>query len=147
MKSVTKALTIVALSVATSTFGQKIASTAVPAAVMTKFQKDFPSVKDAEWKMDGVNYHVDFEIARKDVDVWYSPQAKFIKKESELVQEYLPKEVIAVIDSNYKDYKTDDVKKFVVGSTVTYVVELEATGKDLKVTFDKTGKVLNSVPK
>lgn len=144
MNTLNKILTVALVTFSTSTFAQKIASTAVPENVMHKFQKDFPTAKDVDWKKDGLNYHADFEIANKDVDVWYSSDAKFIKKKSELVKEDLPKEVIAVIDSNYKDYKTDEIEKHVLGSTVTYLVELESKAGSIKVTFDKAGKVLNT---
>lgn len=50
-----------------------------------------------------------------------------------------------MIDANYKDYKTDDIEKHVLGSTVTYTVELESKSGSIKVTFDKAGKVLNSI--
>lgn len=83
MNTLNKILTVVVVTFTTSTFAQKIASTAVPENVMHKFQKDFPTAKDVDWKKDGLNYHADFEIANKDVDVWYSPDAKFIKKKSE----------------------------------------------------------------
>lgn len=129
-------------------FAQKISKNEVPSLVINSFQQAFPKASDIDWKRDGELYKVDFEIGIPDLDhdVWYENTGKLIKHKEEISKSDLPKEIKTKIETEFADYKIDDIKKITEEDRVNYVVELESIQQDWKVSFDANGTVLNKIP-
>ncbi|MDT0294341.1 PepSY-like domain-containing protein [Mesonia ostreae] len=117
----------------------------VPASLISTFQKEFTNVNDVEWEKDMENYKVEFEVDRKDYDVWYATNGQEVKRKVEISSSELPSAVSNVIKKNYADFSIDDVDMIKKGNDITYEIDLETFTKELEITVDKNGKVLSEI--
>src|SRR5690554_5033479 len=58
--------------------------------VRNTFMKDHKNATDIEWERDMDNYKVEFDMGRKEHQVWYSATGDVIKKEQEITESELP---------------------------------------------------------
>ncbi len=122
---------------------QDLNSADVPANLKNTFSKEYPTATDIEWKKELDQYKVEFEIKRKDHEVWYNASGTTIKKEQEITEAELPQAIRAVIKSKYGGYKVDDVEIVWKNSMKTYEVELEKGHDEKHVIFDDKARVLS----
>lgn len=132
---------------ANTAFGQDIPQSQVPSVIVNNFQQTFPKAYDIEWELDGENYKVEFEtgLLGTDHDVRYDKTGKLVRHKEEISKRDLPQKVLAKINSDFKSYRVDDVKKNTEGDKVTYILELKTFSEELKVAFDSEGNVLSKV--
>lgn len=125
-------------------FAQKIEQGKVPSAIVSNFEKDHPRAKDIEWERDGDNYKVEFEIgdSKQDHISWYNSEGNLIKHKMEISYNQLPVKVAAKLESDFADFKTDDIYKIDEGGKTKYKVELKNGKEELKVVFDENGNLL-----
>lgn len=125
-------------------FAQKIEQGNVPSAIVNTFQKDHPRATDIEWERDRENYKVDFEIgdSKQDHVAWYSKDGDLIKHKMEITYNQLPVKVAAKLESDFTDFKTDDIYKIDEGGKTKYKIELKKGKEEQKVIFDENGNLL-----
>lgn len=127
-------------------FGQDISAKEVPSVILNKFQKAFPKAYSVEWEKENGNYKVDFETGLgKDHKIWYNESASVIREKEDISKSSLPKVIIEQLNKDYSKYKVDDVSKITENGTTKYKVELDSFTKDLKLTFDSSGKMISSI--
>ncbi|WP_432714327.1 PepSY-like domain-containing protein [Pedobacter sp.] len=139
-----KKLIIIATAVLLFTnvsFAQDIPSTDVPSVVLNSFNKSFPKSSKVEWEIKGENYNAEFNINRRDHEVWISKTGAILKHKKELKPSELPAAVKAQINQSYAGYRIDDVDQYEVNKQFYYKVELKKQNVERKVTFDQKGKV------
>ncbi len=120
---------------------QDLAEAEVPRVVVNVFHKTFPKASKVEWekKIDG--YNVEFDIGRRDHEVWINDQGQIVKHKKELRSSELPKPVRDAIAQQYKGFRIDDADQFETGKKFYYKAELKKSGEERKVIFDQVGKV------
>ncbi len=124
-------------------FGQDLKETEVPSVVLNTFKQKFPKAVDVEWKLKAEMFKAEFEIGKDDHEIWLEKSGKIVKHKEEIKSEQLPKEVLASINKDYKDYKIHDSNKTDNAGVVTYKVELKNPGSELDITYDKNGKLIS----
>lgn len=144
-----KQITLIATAfilVSTVSFAQDINPSQVPSVVANSFKKEFPKASDIEWKKDGDNFKVDFEIGWfTDHEIWYDAAGQLIKHVEEIAKGDLPKAVTSKIDIDFSELKIDGAKKITEGDQVSYAVELENFSEEWKVIFSNTGETLQKI--
>lgn len=134
-------------SFATTAWAQDVPQSQVPSLIVNSFQQAFPKATDIEWELDGENYKVEFEIGLLDTDhdAWYDKAGKLIKHKEEISKSNLPQKVSAKINSDFKGYRMDDVKKITEGNKITYTLEVKSSGEEWKIAIDAEGNILSKV--
>lgn len=118
----------------------------VPADLRTTFEQGYPNAADVEWEKEGESYKVEFEIDRKDHEIWYTADGNTSKTEKQISENDLPQAIQSAISSSYSEYNIDSVEMTEEGGSATYQVELEKGWNDEKqVVFDADGKVLSEM--
>ena len=64
-----------------SSKAQDIHKKNVPSVVKAAFSKAYPGATDVDWKMEGANYKVDFDLAKADHKATYTVKGKTISFE------------------------------------------------------------------
>ena len=114
----------------------------IPKNLSDEFKKAYPTASDVEWEMEGNQYQVEFEIDRRDHEIWYDADAKVVKSEQEISKDDLPEQIKSTLSSTYGAYKIEDIETTEENNTVTYVIDLEKGWNDEKtVVLDKNGTV------
>lgn len=134
---------IMLLIVSTVAMAQDINSSEVPETVRTTFMKDHNKATDVEWERDMDNYKVEFDIGRREHQVWYSTSGVVIKKEQDIDEADLPEAVREAINREYPGYYVSDVEMTWHNNATTYKMEIEKGQEEWKVVFDAMGKTLH----
>lgn len=122
---------------------QGLNSSDIPSNLKEAFNKEYTKTTDVEWEKEMDNYKVEFELNRKEHEVWYSPSGNVLKMEQEIAEAQLPQVIHDAIKSQYDGCRMDDVDMIWENNTTTYEVELEKGQNEKHITFDGNAKVLN----
>lgn len=104
---------------------QDIPSSQVPNEVKTAFLRVEANPKDVEWEKKGQYYEVEYEIGRFDHELWISPTGQILRHKEEVSSSNLPQSIKNLLQTQYKEFRVDDVDKLTVGNNVFYKIELE----------------------
>lgn len=115
----------------------------VPEAIRNAFAKVHANATDVEWEKDWDNYKVEFDIGRREHEIWYTVSGKIIKKEQDITEADLPQTIRDAIKLKYAGYRVDDVEMTWQDNATTYEVELEKGKEEWEITFDASGQILN----
>lgn len=136
------ALMVVAATITSQVFAQKLLEADVPTPVKTAFQKNFPQAEVEMWEKEGVNYEVEFKMNKSMQSVLLDAQGSIIETEIEIEISQLPNGVLDYIKVNYKRQSVREAAKVTdTKGTVTY--EAEIKGMDLL--FDSNGKFIKEI--
>jgi hypothetical protein len=145
MKKIMKTLIGMAFCVAgisLSAKAQDIPQNQVPSVVLNALQVKFPNAKEVEWELKGDQYKADFEVGKRDHDVWIDKTGNIKKHKEDFPKSELPQAIGQALEKDFKTYKLDDVDKLDQEGKITYEVKLESESEDLKIMFTPEGKVL-----
>lgn len=115
----------------------------VPGNLKDAFNKEYSKATNVEWEKELDNYKVEFDLNRRDPEVWYNASGTVLKKEIEITEGELPQALRDAIKSRYAGYRVDDVEKIWQNNATTYEVELEKGQDEKYIVFDDNGKVLS----
>lgn len=127
------------------TYGQDVAVKDVPSVVMNSFKKAFPNVAAVEWEMKGDLYNAEFDVNRRDHEVWLNSKGSIVKHKQEIKSREIPEVVMKNLKSNFKGYWIDEVDKYEVAKQFFYKVELQTLTKEVNVVLDSKGSIVNRV--
>ena len=127
------------------TYGQDIAVKDVPFVVMNSFKKAFPNAAAEEWEMKGDLYNAEFDVNRRDHEVWLNSKGSIIKHKQEIKSREIPAVVMKMLKQNFKGYWIDEVDKYEVAKQFFYKVELKTLTKESNVVLDNKGVIVNRV--
>lgn len=127
------------------TYAQDIPVGSVPAAVMTSFTKTFPNAVKVEWEMKGELYNAEFDVDRRDHEVWLNNKGAIVKHKQEIKSRELPAAVSASLKKNYKGFWIDDVDKYEVAKQFYYKIELKTLTQEKNIVVDGKGAIVNMV--
>ena len=120
---------------------QGVKTSAVPAAVTSKFTTLYPASKADQWKDVKGNYETKFTDAKIKKCVEIDPSGGVIKTTTTIPASELPKSVSEYVAKNYKDEKIKEAGKTVEADGK---VKYEATVKDNHLCFDASGTFIKS---
>lgn len=120
---------------------QDIPSSKVPEAVKNALMKIHSNAKGIEWEKTGESYNVEYEIGRKDHELWISPEGEILRHKEDISSSNLPQSIKNKIKSEYKGYRIEDAEKLTVKNQVFYKIELDGRGNnsDLDLILDANG--------
>lgn len=127
------------------TYAQDIPVSSVPSAVMNSFKKAFPKAAKVEWEMKGDLYNADFDVERRDHEVWINSKGAIVKHKQELKSRELPAVVTQSLKQHFKGFWIDDVDKYEVGKQFFYKVELKTLTQEKNIVVDSKGTVINRI--
>ncbi len=127
------------------TYAQDIPVSSVPAVVMTSFTKTFPNAVKVEWEMKGELYNAEFDVDRRDHEVWLNNKGAIVKHKQEIKSRELPAAVSASLKKNYKGFWIDDVDKYEVAKQFYYKIELKTLTQEKNIVVDGKGAIVNMV--
>lgn len=113
----------------------------VPAIVLSAFNKSFPRASDVEWEMEGEYYNAEFDVGRKDHEVWLDSKGTIMKHKQELKARELPDPIAKKVKENNAGYRIDDIDKITEGNQVFYKIELEKSNTEKTIVVDQNGEV------
>jgi hypothetical protein len=124
---------------------QDVPQNQVPSVVLNAFQVKFPNATDIDWELKGDQYKVDFEIGTRDHDVWIDKNGSIKKHKEDISQKDLPPGIVNKIAKDFSSYKIDDTDKIEADGKIVYLVELDGTADDRKVTFASNGEIQENI--
>lgn len=127
------------------TYAQDINVGAVPPVVVTSFNKAFPKAAKVEWEMKGDLYNADFDVDRRDHEVWINGKGSIVKHKQEIKSRELPTLVAQSLKKNFKGFWIDDVDKYEVGKQFFYKVELKTLTQEKNIVLDGKGAIVNKI--
>lgn len=127
------------------TYAQDIPVKEVPSVVLNSFNKAFPQAAKVDWERKGELFNADFDIGRRDHEVWLNPKGAIVKHKKELRARELPSVISNNIRKNFKGFRIDDVDRYEEGKQFFYKVELKNFSEEKKVVFDAKGKISNRI--
>lgn len=120
---------------------QDIPQSDVPSVVLNVFQSKYPNATKPDWEIEGELYKVDFEIGKREHDLWIDKSGNIKKHKEDFPKSKLPAAISEKLKSEFSAYTIDDVDKFEQDGKVLYRVELEGSSGDREVWFSTDGKV------
>ncbi|WP_342332274.1 PepSY-like domain-containing protein [Pedobacter sp. FW305-3-2-15-E-R2A2] len=127
------------------TYAQDIPVKEVPSVVLNSFNKAFPQALKVDWEKKGDLFNADFDIGRRDHEVWLNPKGGIVKHKKELRVRELPSVIVNSIKKNFKGFRIDEVDKYEEEKQFFYKVELKTLSEEKKVVFDAQGKISNRI--
>ena len=127
------------------TYGQDLAEKDVPSVVINSLKKAFPNATAVEWEMKGNLYNAEFDVSRRDHEVWLNSKGSIIKHKQEIKSREIPAIVMKTLKQNFKGYWIDDVDKYEVAKQFFYKVELKTLTKEKNVVLDHKGAIVDRV--
>ena len=125
---------------------QSISEQKVPSVIVNNFKKKYPKAFDVDWEKHNKMYCVYFStIESSSQEVWYNESMETVKHVEEIVLKQVPEKIKNVIDTNYKKFKLDDLKKITIGKSIRYLIELDSKNEELEITFNEQGEVLSKI--
>lgn len=123
---------------------QKIPGSEVPTVVKEALMKAYSNPMDVEWEKKGENYKVEFDVGRRDHELWINPAGNIIRHKEDIASTDLPMAITNKLMLEYSDYTIDEVEKLTVDNRVLYKVELEReagnTKEELVLIMDENAK-------
>lgn len=129
----------------TLAYAQDIPASSVPAAVMNSFSKAFPKAVKVEWEMKGDLYNADFDVDRRDHEVWINNTGAIVKHKQEIKSRELPAAVSQSLKKNFKGFWIDDVDKYEIGKQFFYKIELKTLTQEKNIVVDSKGTIVNKI--
>ncbi|SDR77609.1 Putative beta-lactamase-inhibitor-like, PepSY-like [Gillisia sp. Hel1_33_143] len=122
---------------------QDLKNNEVPRDLRLNFEKEFVNATDIEWEKQNDLYKVEFDIARKENEIWYDASGKTIKTEKELNEAELPQAIKSKISTSYSSFKIEDIEMKEEAGKITYEVELKKGWNNEKMLiFDEIGSII-----
>ena len=118
----------------------------VPSAVKTAFTSTFPNAKHIEWSMESENeWEAEFKLGKIEYSANYSTEGKWLETEYHLRVSDIPSTIKTVLESDFADYKIEEVEVAEKISGTFYEIVVEKGSDEIELIFDKTGKLIKRV--
>ncbi|MDD3742872.1 MAG: PepSY-like domain-containing protein [Lentimicrobiaceae bacterium] len=147
MKTQMLSFAIIALLSTNLTVAQDISPGQVPSVVLNKFTREYRKARDVEWEKEATTYKVEFELGwNTDHEIRYNSNGEITMHSHDISKKDLPEAVLQTLNTEFSDYRVDDVKRIASSKEVVFSMELNALLKnDLKVVIDQNGKVVSQL--
>ena len=122
-------------------FAQDVPKSQVPSVVLNVFQAKFSNATDVEWELKGDEYKAEFEIGKRDHDVWIDKSGNIKKHKEDFPKKDLPAAITEKLEKEFQTYRIDDADKIEMDGKVFYQVELENGSDKRKLLLSADGKL------
>ncbi|MEX2477959.1 MAG: PepSY-like domain-containing protein [Gracilimonas sp.] len=135
------------LSTFTTAFGQDIAQSQVPQAILTSFSEDFSNAGDVEWEKRATYYEVEFDTRwGRDHEAWYDENGNMLYHKEEIPNRDLPQLIVDIINTEFEGYRVDDTDKITEGEEVRYLIALDAENShDIDLLIRDDGEIISEI--
>lgn len=102
--------------------------TDVPAAVKEAFNQRYPDVSVKEWEMELGLVKAEFRNGTQEAEAWFKPDGTWVRTETDMPVDALPKAVQDYVAANHPGYRIDDADYLESPEGNFYELELEKAG-------------------
>ena len=144
---VTLAITVLLPLAAAS---QALTSDQVPALVKQAFERKFPAVKAAAWKLKSdKNYEAEFTVKGIERAVKFDAAGKWLETETAISHSKVPKAVRKAADNQFSGYKVTETQSLQRWNedSLAYELHFENATELVKAQFSADGTVLSKSSK
>lgn len=146
MKTQILTFTIIALMSTNLSFAQEISPGQVPSIVLNKFTKEFPKARSVDWEKEASVYKVEFELGWNiDHEIRYTSTGEITMHSHDISKKELPQAALNVLNTEFNDFRVDDVKRIATGDEVVFSMEANSLLIDWKLVMDQNGKIVSRV--
>ncbi|WP_299821416.1 SdiA-regulated domain-containing protein [uncultured Pontibacter sp.] len=115
----------------------------VPENIKVRFAEMYPSVKNVDWDLENTLYEADFKINGREREVLLDTTGALVQVSEEIDKADLPEAILARMAKEYGNYNVEEVHRVQRDKQRSYVVELQRRTKEVLITFDEAGNLLN----
>lgn len=115
--------------------------------IQKAFTNKYPNASRVKWEKEYGFYVVDFYFDGFDREAWINTQGEWVMTESDILYNDLPPKVQSAFkESEYKDWKIDDVDMFErVDMETVYVIEVEQRKQETDLHYTEDGTLFKIV--
>lgn len=115
----------------------------VPENIKSAFTQKFPNAKDVDWdKENDTEWEAEFEMDGIEYSANFGTDGAWKETEHEIKFADVPETVKTALNTNYADYKKEEIEYSEKTDGNFYEFELESDEKTLEVAFNKNGEVV-----
>ncbi|MFO7658195.1 MAG: hypothetical protein R6W78_14135 [Bacteroidales bacterium] len=123
-------------------YAQNISQGNIPAVVLNSFQLRSPNNKDAKWKLDDGNYHVDFKVNNKPNRLILDYKGNILKHIQDLYVSEIPNVVLETVKAKVTFFDVHDADRLEEKGSVVYQINFKISGKKYFFLINDKGKLL-----
>jgi hypothetical protein len=117
--------------------------TDAPAAVKEAFAKKFPDVKKVSWEMEDESiWESEFKLKGTEYSANFTIDGTWVETEHELKKSELPSSIRDFLNSDYKEYKIEEIKSAETPDSKLIEVIVEKGEEHWELIFDSNGKFI-----
>lgn len=135
---------ISSILVSFSLYASDLTPDQVPSDVQNTITKNYKNIRDLSWEKDGRNYQAEFKVDLKEYEVIMNEKGKILAVYQDISINELPDKVRKTIQSNYSNYKIEDVENLKVKSIDYYKIELESSDGEMKIFINSKGEIVKA---
>jgi uncharacterized membrane protein YkoI len=133
------ALVALAIMVGLSAFQKQ----EVPANVLSRFKKMFPSAKKIDWSKEAATeWEAEFHMNNIEYSANFSEDGSWLETEHELNEKDIPKKIIQIINNQFPGYKIEEAELSETKDGLVYEFDMEKGESELELTFSKDGTLI-----
>src|ERR1017187_1053188 len=128
---------------------QQVSENDLPPAVLKKFKKLYPDIKNADWSNKDDDYKAEFLVAKAHYSVTLSEKGNIVEKKEAIAVATLPPTIGPYMSKNHKGFKLKESYKITDEKKVaTYEVHgkkvnvADKTSEEVVCIFDAKGKYI-----
>jgi hypothetical protein len=123
-----------------SVFSQKIQQGDLPPGLVFEFGNRYPAVENVNWQIVDETYKAEFEFMENSVTAIYDLSTRWLKSETVLKYDDLPRTIIRYINSNHPSFTIEDAIYIEKREEIPYYKVKATENEELRLFyFDKDG--------
>lgn len=115
--------------------------TKVDPKVLSAFQNDFASAKDAKWEIKTGISQVKFSLYDQYLIAWYNEEAKLISTVRNILYQQLPLSVIKSLEDKYNGADFLSITEVTKENETNYFIQVETKEKKLLLKANSSGNL------
>ncbi|EDM36755.1 hypothetical protein PBAL39_17814 [Pedobacter sp. BAL39] len=124
-------------------YAQNLKAKNVPSIVINSMNKAFPKAEKVEWEMENGLFNAEFEINRREHELWINNRGAIVKHKQDLRTDQLPEVVRNGAKKYFAGYRVDEVEKIELAQRFYYKLCLKTFTDEEHAVFDQEGKRVN----
>ncbi|MCM4157938.1 PepSY-like domain-containing protein [Gramella sp. AN32] len=116
----------------------------VPQAVKDAFAKKFPTVQKVDWeKENDIEWEAEFKMNKVAYSANFLEDGIWQETEHEIKISDVPQNILSSLKTNFPGYEIEEAEMAETPEGKVYEFEMEKGKKEMEITIDSNGKVLN----
>jgi len=139
-------MSLIALFFITGCAQKNVNKAEIPSVVMNAFNAEFDNPENSEWKKEGKDFEVEFDIANVEHKALLDSTGKLLKYKKDITRADLPEVVVSILENDYSDKNFDDFELLNINGEEYYQIEIDETLRDKNIVFTAAGKMTSDIP-